>query len=88
MMVNADDPALRANRLALLARLHARDEPRRRPVAPGRPERGAPTPPTPCTPPSSSSSAATASSTSTARTTSRRPRSGCRSRARWRRWRG
>ena len=34
-MVNADDPALRANRLALLGQLHARDEPRGRPVAAG-----------------------------------------------------
>ena len=34
-MVNADDPALRANRLALLAQLHRGDEPRRRPVAAG-----------------------------------------------------
>ena len=34
-MVNADEPALRANRLALLAALHRGDEPRGRPVEAG-----------------------------------------------------
>ena len=36
VMVNADDAALRANRLALLGRAARGDEPRRRPVAAGR----------------------------------------------------
>ncbi len=35
VMVNADDPALKANRLGLLRELHDGDEPRGRPVAPG-----------------------------------------------------